>query len=115
MEVVDVADTQKVNRAAEKLAESTKDSYQKVIDHAVGLQERNVRFVQGIGEGYTNEIRQQAESNRALAKEFAEKAEKQRGAFQSLVQESVDAYIEFVFAPFSHYKEGLQVAKKVSA
>jgi hypothetical protein len=35
---------EKVSRAAEKLAEAKQDSYQTVVDHAVGLQERNVRF-----------------------------------------------------------------------
>ncbi len=35
---------EKVSRAAEKLAEAKRDSYQTVVDHAVGLQARNVRF-----------------------------------------------------------------------
>ncbi len=35
---------EKANKAAENLAGATRDSCQTVMDHAVGLQERNVRF-----------------------------------------------------------------------
>lgn len=110
-----MANTQKANKATEKLANTTKESYQVLIDHAVGVQKRNVRFAQGVAENYAKEIRAQAESNQAVAEEIADRVEKQRGAFQSLVEESVDAYMEFVSAPFSYYKEGLEAAKKVSA
>lgn len=110
-----MASTQKVNKSAEKLAKNTKDSYQAVIDHTVGIQERNVRFAQGVADSYVKEIGQQAESNRALAEEFVDRAEKQRDAFQNLVEESVDAYMDFAFAPFSYYKESLEAASKVTA
>ena len=36
------------NEVAGKLAETTRESYQAVVDHAVGIQERNVRFGRGI-------------------------------------------------------------------
>ncbi len=39
-----MVNTEKANKAIERLAETTRDSYQTVLDHAVGLQERNVRF-----------------------------------------------------------------------
>lgn len=110
-----MAGTQKANKAVEEFAESTKGSYQTVIEHAVGLGERNVRFARGVIESYAKEVGQQAESNRALVEEFVDRAEKQRGAVQSVVEESVDAYMDFVFAPFSYYKEGLEAARKVSA
>jgi len=48
---------EKANMAAENLAETTRDSYQTVVDHAVGLQERNVRFAQGVVDGSIKELR----------------------------------------------------------
>src|SRR5829696_7707918 len=108
-----MATTQKTNRAVERLAESTRDSYLTVLDHTVGLQERNVRFAQGIVDGTIKELRFQAESNRAMSQELVERAERQRDAFQTLVEESVDAYMDLAYAPFSYYKEGLEAAKKV--
>jgi predicted Zn-dependent peptidase len=107
-----VAEVKKMNASVEKMAQTTKDSYETVIDHTVSLQERNVRFAQGVVDNSIKELRQQAESNRAMTQELVERAEKQRGAFQSLVEESVDAYMDFVYAPFSYYKEGLEYAKK---
>ncbi len=106
-----MAELNKANKAAERLAETTRDSFGTIVDHAVGLQERNVRFAQGLVDGSIEELRYQAESNRAMTQEIVERAEKQREAFQTLVEESVDAYMDLAYAPFSFYKEGLEVAK----
>jgi methyl-accepting chemotaxis protein len=108
-----MANMDKANKAAERLAGTTRDSFQTVVDHAVGLQERNVRFAQGLVDSSIKELRYQAESNRAMSQELVERAEKQRDAFQTLVEESVDTYMDLVYAPFSYYKEGLEAAKKV--
>jgi hypothetical protein len=107
-----VANMDKANKAAERLAETTRDSFETVLDHAVGLQERNVRFAQGLVDSSIKELRYQAESNRAVTQELVERAERQRDAFQTLVEESVDAYMDLAYAPFSYYKEGLEAAKK---
>ena len=109
---------EKANEAAEKLAETTRDSYQTVVEHAVahtvGLQERNVRFAQGIVDDSIQELRHQAESSRAMTQELVERFEKQRDAYQALVERSLDAYMDLAYAPFSYYKEGLQATKKVA-
>jgi hypothetical protein len=83
---------EKANRAAERLARTTGDSYTTVIDHFVALQERNTKFVQEAFDGTAQEIRRQAESNWAVTQELVERAEKQRDAFRTLFEESVDAY-----------------------
>jgi len=102
----------KASKAAERLAETTRDSFGTVLDHAVGLQERNVRFAQGLVDSSIKELRYQAESNQAMTQELVERAERQRDAFQTLFEESVDAYMDLAYAPFSYYKEGLEAAKK---
>ncbi len=103
----------KTNRAAERLAETTRDSFGTVLDHAAGLQERNVRFAQGLVDSSIKELRAQAESNRAFTQELVDRAEGQRDAFRTLFEESVDAYMDLAYAPFSYYKEGLETARKV--
>ena len=107
-----MANMDKANKAAERLAETTRDSFGTVLDHAVGLQERNVRFAQGLVDSSIKELRYQAESNRAVTQELVERAERQRDAFQTLLEESVDAYMDLAYAPFSYYKEGLEAARK---
>ncbi len=102
---------EKANRAAERLAKTTGDSYKTVVDHTVALQERNVRFWQGTLDGVVREIREQAESNRALTQELVERAEGQRDVVQTLIGESVDAYMDLVYAPFAYYRQGLRLVE----
>jgi len=102
------------NEAAQKLADGARDSYQAVLDHAIGLQERNVRFMQEMVDGAIKELRYQAESNRAFTQELVERAERQREAFQELVEESVEAYLDLLYAPFTYYREGLEAASRLA-
>ena len=102
---------EKANRAVGQLAKMTGDSYKTVIDHTVALQERNVRFAQGLVDGIIEEFRQQAESNRAITQELVERAEKQRDAFQALVEESVDLYPELFNAPFAYFRRGVELVE----
>jgi hypothetical protein len=106
-----VANIDKANKAAERLAETTRDSFGTVLDHAVALQERNVRFAQGLVDSSIKELRTQAESNRGLTQELVDRAEGQRDAFRTLVEESLDAYMDLAYAPFSYYREGLRLVE----
>ena len=103
---------EKANRAAETLLERTADSYKTVVDHTVGIQERNVRFLRGVLEDFAGEVRHQAEANRALTQELVDRVEKQREVFQSVVEDSFNAYWNVAFAPLSYYKEGLQQVER---
>jgi hypothetical protein len=106
-----VANIDKANKAAERLAETTRDSFGTVLDHAVALQERNVRFAQGLVDSSIKELSTQAESNRELTQELVDRAEGQRDAFRTLVEESLDAYMDLAYAPFSYYREGLRLVE----
>ena len=105
---------EKANRASEKVARATGDSMKAVVDHGVALQERNVRFAQNVVDSSIKELRFQAESNRAMTQELVERAEKQREAFQTLAEESINSYMEFLYAPLSYYKEGLRLVEDVT-
>ena len=109
-----MVDGGKVTGSLEGFARTTRDSYERVLDHAAAMQERNVRFAQEMVEGSINELREQAESNRAMALELAEIADKQRDAFQKIVKASFDAYMDLAFAPLSYYKEDLTYAGKAA-
>ncbi len=109
-----MASREKARGAVEGFARTTRDSYERVLDHTVAMQERNVRFAQEMVEGSINELRDQAESNRAMALDLAERADKQRDALQKVVEESLGAYMDLAFAPLSYYKESLTVAGKAA-
>ncbi|CAN5847652.1 hypothetical protein BH23ACT11_BH23ACT11_14800 [soil metagenome] len=109
-----MTDVKTINETVERMAETTKDSYQTVIDHTVAFQERNVRFAQGVVDNSIKELRQQAESNRALTQELVDRTEKQRDAFQAVAGDGVNSFMDLAFAPLSYYKEGLEFAKKAT-
>jgi transcriptional regulator of heat shock response len=109
-----MATMEKANRAVERLAENTRGSYQTVVDHAVGLQERNVRFAQGVVDGTIKELRYQAESNRGVIGELFERAEDQREAYRVIVEQALDAYMDLAYAPLAFYKESLEATRKAA-
>ena len=109
-----MADREKVTGSMEGLARTTRDSYERVLGHAVAMGERNVRFAQEMVESSVTELREQAESNRAMALKLAERADEQRDALRKIVEESLDAYMDLAFAPLSYYGEGLTVAGKAT-
>src|ERR687893_40233 len=92
---------EKATRTAERLAKTTGDSYKTVIDYVVALQDRNVRFAQEIGDGSIKELRHQAEN--------------QRDAFQTLLEESVDAYVDLAYAPFAYFRQDLRLVENEMA
>ena len=102
---------ERTGRTAERLAKTSGDTYKLIVDHFAAQQERSVRFAQEVLDGTVREVRHQAESNRALTQELVERVERQRGAYQTLVEQSVDAYMDLLHAPFSYYKEGLRVVE----
>ena len=110
-----MATMKKANRAAEQLAMTTGDSYKVVVDHVVALQERNVRFAQGLVDDSIKELRSRVESNRAMTQELVDRAEKQRGAFRTLVEESVDAYVDLLYTPLAYFRQGLRLVETGSA
>ena len=106
-----MATMEKTKKVTEQVMATTGESYKTVVDHTVALRERNVNFWQEMFEAGTREIRQQAESNWTMTQELVERAENQRDAFQTLVGDSVDAYMDLVYAPLAYYKQGLHIVE----
>jgi aromatic ring-opening dioxygenase LigB subunit len=111
-EVVDERQQQQVNEAAEKFASAIKDSYQAIADRSVSAQELNAQLTQEFFNGVINNLRTQAENNRALAEDLIEQQRKQQEASQALTQESVNAYMDFLNSMFSYYRGSLDEAQR---
>jgi hypothetical protein len=89
------------NEAAEKFAEAIKESYQALAGRSVSAQELNAQLTQDFFNAVINNLRTQAENNRALAEDLIEQQRKQQEASQTLTQESVNAYMDFLNSMFS--------------
>jgi hypothetical protein len=111
-EVVDERQQQQVNEAAEKFASAIKDSYQAIADRSVSAQELNAQLTQEFFNGVINNLRTQAENNRALAEDLIEQQRKHQEASQALTQESVNAYMDFLNSMFSYYRGSLDEAQR---
>src|SRR3712207_1552498 len=112
MEEMDERQQRQVNEAAEKFAEAIKESYQALADRSVSAQELNAQLTQDFFNGVINNLRTQAESNRALAEDLIEQQRKQQEASQALTQESVNAYMDFLNSMFAYYRGGLDEAQR---
>ena len=101
-----------VDEAAKKFAESLTEAYWTVADRSVSAQELNAKLTQEFFNGVINNLRTQAESNRALAEDLIEQQRKQQEASQQLTQESVNAYTDFLNSMFSYYRGSLDEAQR---
>ena len=95
-----MASRERAGVTAERFAKTTQDSYQRVLDHIMALQERNTRFAQDMLDAFYREYLQQTEANRAVTQELLERAEEQ-----------YDAYMDLLYAPLCYYKEALKATR----
>ena len=109
---MDERQQKQVNEAAEKFADAIKESYQALADRSVSAQELNAQLTQEFFNGVINNLRTQAESNQALAEDLIEQQRKQQEASQTLTQESVNAYMDFLNSMFSYYRGSLDQVQK---
>jgi hypothetical protein len=111
---MDDQQARKVNEAAEKFADAIKESYQAIADRSVSAQELNAQLTQDFFNGVINNLRSQAESNRALAEDLIEQQRKQQEASQALTQESVNAYMDFLGSVFAFPRQSTQPAGRAT-
>ena len=84
---MDERQQKQVNEAAEKFAEAIKESYQALADRSVSAQEINAQLTQDFFNGVINNLRTQAEGNRALSEDLIAQQRKQQEAFRALAQQ----------------------------
>ncbi|WP_273847137.1 hypothetical protein [Rubrobacter calidifluminis] len=104
-----MSEFRETGRAAEAFASGIGESYRAVVDHVVGLQERNLRFVLGIWDRVAEEARHQSAANREFAKELAERVEAQRENVRKLAGEITGSYLDLLYAPLAYYRQGLRL------
>ena len=101
-----------VNEATEKFADALKESYQSIADRSVSAQELNAQVTNDFFNGVINNLRTQAENNRALSEDLIEQQRKQQEASQALAQESLGAYMDSLNSMFSYYRGNLNEAQR---
>jgi polyhydroxyalkanoate synthesis regulator phasin len=93
---------------------SLRDTYQTAVAGAAAAQERNVKLVQTLVESGIEELKSQNETAQTIFQTLAQQSEKQRQAVQTIARETMDAYVNFMFTPFSFYQRSYETARQAT-
>ena len=92
--------------ASELFASALQESYQALFREDRPPVEANEQSAQqDFFNGVINNLRTQAENNRALSEDLIEQQRKQQEASQALAQESVNAYMDFLNSMSAYYHD----------
>ena len=94
----------RTNRA---LTESL-EAYKEVVERTAALQERSTDLVQGFFGDVTAELREGMQNSQAMAKNLMDGSEKQMEAFQRMLEETMDTYLNLLNAPLSLYQKNIE-------
>jgi hypothetical protein len=109
---MDEKQKRQINEAAEKFADALKESYQSIAERSVSAQELNAQVTQDFFNGVINNLRTQADNNRALSEDLIEQQRKQQEASRALARESVNAYMDFLNSMFSYYRGSMDEVQR---
>lgn len=102
---MDEKDINRVNEAAEELAEAARESYKAAVDRAFATRESNMRLARSFFEDWGDTLQDQAELNRRTLQTLAELAREQREVFRQLSLQSMNAYDGFLDSLFYYYQD----------
>jgi len=103
---------QRVNEAADQFTDVLVNSYKAVIDRGVSAQESSTQVTKVFFNQAINNLYAQAEQNRHVSQQLPDQQQRQAEAAQTLTQESVDSYMNFMDSMFSWWQGGVQTAER---
>jgi len=99
---MDEQQQQRVSEAAEKFANTLRESYQTVASRGESAQQLNAEMTQRFFNTVINHLQRHAEANVQVGEELAGQAQRGQEASRQLTQESVQAYMDFINSMFSY-------------
>jgi hypothetical protein len=110
--MTDQQEQQRMNEAAEQFTDTFAQAYKTVAERGVVAVEQGAQVTEVFYKQTINNLHTQAEENRRAAQQLAEQQQRQADAAQSLAQESVRAYMDFVDSLFSYWEGVIQAAER---
>jgi len=104
----------KVAEATWNMVKSLREANDAMSDSIIAAQEWNIKFAQSLFGNMAEIFKSQTGSTRTLTEELAEQVGKQQKAYQKVVHESVDAYMEIFYAPLTYYKQAFEMAQSIA-
>ena len=84
---------------------------QTLVDSALAAQERNTQLAQQILENGVELLKSRLSAAHKLRQELEQQYQTQQDAFQTLVQESLETYKDFLFAPLTYWQKALNASQ----
>ena len=109
---MDERQQQQVNEAAQQFADALTESFRTVSERSVSAQQRNAELTQSFFNRVINNLHTQTEDTRQMTEQLAEQQQRVTEAGQTLTQESVSAYMDFVNSMFSFYQGSVQATQR---
>jgi hypothetical protein len=110
--MTDQQNQQRINEAADQFTDALVQSYQAVSQRGESAQQQNAQVTQEFFNKVVNNLRSGAEANRELGQQLADQQQRRAEATQTLSQESVSAYMDFVDSMFGLWQGGIQTAER---
>jgi predicted RNA polymerase sigma factor len=111
---MDQQSQQRINEAAEQFADALVQSYKVAVERGASAQEEGAQLTEVFFNQTINSLRAQAEENRQATERLTEQHQRQAEAAQTITEESVGAYMEFIDSMFSYWQGGVQAAEQGS-
>ncbi len=92
-------------------SEKEPGGFQATFDQAVAAQEQYLKFAQNTVVNGLEILKSHAESTQALIHELEGRTRKQQEAFQGLVHESAETYMDYFRTPLTYYRKALDVVE----
>jgi len=99
---------------AERAQDKQPVDVQAVLNTVIAAQERNMHYTQTTFENGAELWKNHVQSTRSLMDKLAEQGQRQQEAFRHIARESVDAYVDLFFTPFSYYKQAIDTAESIA-
>ena len=109
---MDERQQQQVNEAAQQFAYALTESFRTVSERTVSAQQLNAELTQSFFNRVINNLHTQTEDTRQMTEQLAEQQRRVTEAGQTLTQESVGAYMDFVNSMFSFYQDSVQATQR---
>src|ERR671932_2670698 len=108
---MDQQEQQRLNEAAQQFADAFVQAQRAAADRGISIQEINAQLTQDFFNRVIENLRTQAEDTRQVGQQLADQQQRATEAGQTLTQESVDAYMDFVNSMFSFWQGSTEAAQ----
>ena len=109
---MDQPQQQRINEAAEQFTNALVESFRAVSKRGEAAQEQSAQLTQEFFNRVISNLSAHTEGTRQMTQQLADQQQRAQEAGQTLTQESVKAYMDFVNSMFSFWQGSVEAAQR---